>query len=223
MATSGDPNGAAPFDRAGAVTPDGYGLAVTQMLLLRHAQSAWNELGRWQGRSDPPLSDLGRRQAAAAAARIGAVDAIAASPLDRARTTAEIIAEVNGIGPVVLDEGLVERDVGEWSGLTRADIDERWPGYLVDERRPPGWEHDDVLVDRALGALARLEVLHRGATVLVVTHGGLIGSIERHHGRDDGRITNLAGRAVVHTGEGVELGERLDLLDDDELTVPTHR
>lgn len=193
------------------------------MLMLRHAQSAWNELGRWQGRSDPPLSDLGLRQAASAAGRIGAVDVIAASPLDRARTTADVIAEATGIGPVVVDEDLVERDVGEWSGLTRADIDERWPGYLADERRPAGWEHDDVLVERALAALARLEAAYRGATIVVITHGGLIGSIERHHGRDDGRIANLAGRSVVHTGDTIRLGDRLVLLDDPEMTVPAQQ
>jgi probable phosphoglycerate mutase len=193
------------------------------MLLLRHAQSAWNELGRWQGRSDPPLSDLGLRQAAAAAERIGAVDVVAASPLDRARTTAEIIAESTGIGPVVLDEGLVERDVGAWSGLTRADIEERWPGHLAAERRPSGWEHDDVLVERGLAALARLDATYRGATIVVITHGGLIGSIARHLGRDDGRIANLAGRSVVHAGDTVRLGERLVLLEEHELTLPAQR
>jgi probable phosphoglycerate mutase len=196
---------------------------MTQMLLLRHAQSAWNESGRWQGRSDPPLSDLGLHQAAVAAPRIGAVDVVAASPLDRARTTADVIAEVIGIGPAVLDGGLVERDVGDWSGLTRAQIDERWPGYLADGRRPMGWEPDDDVVARALDALARLEEEYRGATIVVITHGGLIGAIERRHGQDDGRIANLAGRSLVHSGDTIRLGERLVLLDDHELTLPAPR
>lgn len=192
----------------------------TTFLLLRHAQSAWNEQGRWQGRADPPLSDLGRRQAGAAAGRLGAVDAIVASPLERARVTAEILAEANGIGPVVVDDDLVERDVSEWSGLTRAQIEAEWPGYLDEARRPPGWEEDDAVVARALAVLARVEAMYRGASVVVVTHGGLIGSLERHHGAPSGRIANLSGRLVSHDGTGMAMGERLVLLDDDELTVP---
>ena len=118
------------------------------MLLLRHAQSEWNELGRWQGRADPPLSELGSRQAVVAASRVGAVDVIVASPLERARVTAEILADANGLGPVILDDDLVERDVAEWSGLTRDEIEAAWPGYLEASRRPPGWEDDDVVIER---------------------------------------------------------------------------
>lgn len=190
------------------------------MLLLRHAQSAWNELGRWQGRADPPLSELGQRQARAASSRLGALDVIVASPLERARTTAQVFAEATGIGPVVIDDGLVERDVGEWSGLTRSEIEKRWPGYLADARRPPGFEPDESLLERALASLDRIHALFDGSTVVVVTHGGLIGTIERVHGETDGRIPNLGGRAVTHAGTSVVLGERMVLLDDDELTVP---
>jgi probable phosphoglycerate mutase len=193
----------------------------TTFLLLRHAQSAWNEQGRWQGRADPPLSDLGRRQARAAADRLGAVDVVVASPLERAHVTAEILADVNGIGPVVVDDDLVERDVSEWSGLTRAEIEAEWPGYLDEARRPPGWEDDDAVVARALAALLRLEAAYRGASVVVVTHGGLIGSLERHHGASGGRLANLSGRLVSHDGTTPSIGERLVLLDDDELTVPS--
>jgi broad specificity phosphatase PhoE len=190
------------------------------MLVLRHAQSEWNDLGRWQGRADPPLSELGSRQAALAASRLGAVDAIVASPLERARVTAEILAEANGVGPVIFDDDLVERDVAEWSGLTRDEIESGWPGYLETARRPPGWEEDDIVLERALAALARLESTYRGAIVVVVTHGGVIGTIERRHGQASGRLANLAGRSLTHSGSSLVLGERLALLDDDELTVP---
>lgn len=190
------------------------------MLLLRHAQSEWNDLGRWQGRADPPLSELGSRQAVVAAGRLGAVDVIAASPLERARVTAEILAEANGIGPVTFDDDLVERDVAEWSGLTRVEIEAAWPGFLEGARRPPGWEDDDAVIERALAALARLESTYRGATVVIVTHGGVIGALERHHGEQSGRLANLAGRTLTHSGPSLVLGERLALLDDDELTVP---
>jgi broad specificity phosphatase PhoE len=193
---------------------------VTRLLLLRHAQSAWNEQGRWQGRADPPLSELGRRQAMAAAARVGAVDAIVASPLERALHTAQFFATATGVGPVMVDEDLVERDVGEWSGLTRLEIDQGWPGYLASDRRLPSFEPDDALVGRALAAMARIRTIFDDATILVITHGGVIGSLERHHGEQAGRLTNLAGRTFSLDGNTVVLGERITLLDDDELTVP---
>lgn len=189
------------------------------MLLVRHAQSAWNDEGRWQGRADPPLSELGRRQALAAATRVGAVDAIVTSTLERARHTAEILAEAVGIGPVVHEPELVERDVGEWSGLTRAEIERDWPGYLADARRPPGFEDDDELLARVLPAITRIASVFDGADVLVVTHGGVIRTLERHLGELAGALPNLAGRAVVRTDSGLVLGERVTLLDDDDLTV----
>src|SRR3546814_1711635 len=103
---------------------------MTRVLLVRHGQSEWNATGRWQGQADPPLTDLGRAQAHHAARSLGVVDAIVASDLQRAADTALIISGELGVGPVVLDEGLRERDAGEWSGLTRAEIERDWPGYL---------------------------------------------------------------------------------------------
>ena len=55
----------------------------TEILALRHGQSTWNELGRWQGLADPPLSEFGEHQAATAAQSIGQVDVIITSPLER--------------------------------------------------------------------------------------------------------------------------------------------
>src|SRR4249919_1885580 len=95
----------------------------TRVLLARHGQSEWNSAGRWQGQADPPLSALGRKQAIHAAERIGAVDAIIASDLQRAAETAFIIAEAIGVGPVITEPQLRERNVGEWSGLTRDEIE----------------------------------------------------------------------------------------------------
>jgi broad specificity phosphatase PhoE len=202
------------------VTPGRYGCAVVQLLLVRHAQSAWNEQRRWQGRADPPLSDLGVRQAATAGARLGTVDAIVSSPLERAHHTAQILANAVGVGPVVLEPDLVERDVGEWSGLTRAEIEAQWPDFLDSGRRPPGFEADEVVLARAHAAIDRLVTAFGAGTILVVTHGGLIGTLERHHGESGGRTPNLAGRTFSVSSSGISLGERMALLDDDEQTVP---
>ena len=193
---------------------------MTRMLIVRHGQSEWNAEGRWQGQADPPLSDLGRRQARHAADRLGAVDVIVASPLVRALHTATTIAETLGVGPVVVEPDLQERDAGGFSGLTRAEIEERFPGYLASGRRPPGYEPDDALLARTLAALDRIEDTYRGSEILIVSHGGVIYALEAHHGEPFSRIPNLGARWITHHGERTELGERLVLVDDDELSVP---
>ncbi len=206
-------------------------MAATRVLLVRHGQSEWNAVGRWQGQADPPLSDTGRAQARSAARSLGALDAVFASDLQRATETAMIIAGELGVGPVVVDPDLRERDAGEWSGLTRAEIEERYPGYLGStpscaagaERRPPGWEPDDSVLERALRALATIGEAVDGGDVLAVTHGGLIYVVEGHLGQDRiERLANGAGRWVVVDGDRLTLGDRVLLVDDDEapITVP---
>jgi probable phosphoglycerate mutase len=198
---------------------------MSRLLLVRHGESEWNALGRWQGQADPPLSDHGRHQAAVAARRIGAVDLIVASTLQRARSTAAIIAESLGVGPVRSDHRLIERDAGEWSGLTRAEIKESWPGYLAEnpddrsiERRPPGWEPDSSLLVRAQQALAEIVgPLGASDSALVVTHGGVIYALEARLGAPRRYLPNLGARwiemSVGTNGHHLELGERVHLYD----------
>lgn len=202
------------------VSPAGSVRPVTRLLLVRHAQSEWNAEGRWQGRADPPLSELGTTQAAQAARRLGNVDVIVSSPLQRAVVTAETIAEHTGVGPVQIDADLAERDVGAWSGLTRAEIEEGWPGYLDQRRQPEGFEPSESVLGRLDAAMARIEAAHRGADVLVVTHGGLIYVLEEHHGMPFERVPNLGARSLTHHGDRVELGLRLALLDEPVETTP---
>ena len=198
---------------------------MPRLLLVRHGQSEWNADGRWQGQADPPLSELGRLQARAAAAAIGAVDAIVASPLERAFLTAAAISEAVGVGPVRVEADLMERHAGDWQGLTRAQIEVQYPGYLDDRgerrRRPPGWEDDDVLLERVLGAIDRILTALAGAEdIVAVTHGGVIYAVERHLGADFQRIPNLGARFVSVGDDGrMHLGERLLLIDPDEVLV----
>jgi broad specificity phosphatase PhoE len=191
------------------------------MLVVRHGQSEWNALGRWQGQEDPPLSDLGRLQAGAAADRLGAVDLIVASDLQRAAETASIIAGQLGVGPVLIEPDLRERHAGEWQGLTKPEIEEQWPGWLDQRRRPPGFEPTEGFMSRVAGALDRLEAAHRGASMLVVSHGGVIYVIEEHHGQPFQRVPNLGGRHLTHAGPGrnLQLGERVVLVDDEHLVT----
>jgi probable phosphoglycerate mutase len=196
---------------------------MTRVLLIRHGQSEWNADGRWQGQADPPLTDLGRAQAFHAARALGVVDAIVASDLQRAAETAALLSQELGVGPLVLDPDLRERDAGEWSGLTRQEIDQRWPGYLDGEsrRRPDGWEPDEVLLGRASTALARIHELVGGGEAIAVTHGGLIYVLEGHFGAPFERIPNLGGRWIEVDDSGlVALGDRVLLIDEDEVTIP---
>ncbi len=193
---------------------------MSRLLLVRHGQSAWNEAGRWQGQADPPLTELGRHQAKAAAAAVGAVDVVATSTLQRARDTAEMLAEELGVGPVLELTGMIERDVGEWSGLTRSEIDERFPGYLADGRRPPGWESDESVASRTLGTLQALVTRYADADILCVTHGGVVMQLEGLLGGERHRLANLGGRWLEVSGDEFHLGPRVDLLDGIDVTVP---
>jgi probable phosphoglycerate mutase len=196
---------------------------TTTLLLVRHGQSTWNAAGRWQGHADPPLSALGQEQARQAGARLasdGRVDAVVTSDLQRAHRTATLVAGVLGLDPVV-DERVRERDAGEWAGLTRDEIERDWPGYLAEHRRPPRFEDDATLLARVLPALADLGARHAGGRVLVVTHGGVVRTVERHHGTKAPPLANLGGR-VVHVpvdGASLTTGDALLLVGGDEIPV----
>lgn len=194
---------------------------MLRVLVVRHGQSEWNALGRWQGQADPPLTELGLHQAAHAAQHVGAVDAVVASDLERSRTTAEIIAELVGIGPVLVDEGFRERDAGEWQGLTKAEIADQWPGYLDDRRRPPGFEPDEGFQSRVFAALDRVRDTVPAGDVLVVAHAGVVYQVETVLGSGFEPLPNLGGRWVGSDDGGPwRLGERVVLVDPDEVTVP---
>jgi broad specificity phosphatase PhoE len=198
-----------------------------RVLLVRHAQSEWNADGRWQGQEDPPLSALGEQQAVAASEHVGAFDAIVASPLERAAHTAAILAEATGVGPVLLDEDLQERFAGEFQGLTRDEIEQQYPGYLDEGKRPPGWESDEALEARTSAVLERIASIFEGrgvehAEVLVLTHGGVIYRLEDELGVREGRIPNLGGRWIERVGEGRwKAGDRVVLIDEGEAPITT--
>ncbi len=202
--------------------------SACRLFLVRHGQSTWNADGRWQGRADPPLSELGARQAEDVVSvlhrRFGEnmpVSRIWASPLMRAHQTADIIGRGLGLD-LDFDPRLQEVDAGEWTGLTRDEIDAAWPGYLAEYKRPPGFETHDDLVARALEVLGEIAAESTGK-VLIITHGGVIGAVERHLGAEWERTPNLGGRELIAGAGGLELGERFLLIDPDdvEVTIPT--
>ena len=187
---------------------------VTRLLALRHGESEWNALGRWQGQADPPLTDVGLRQALAAGEQLGTFDAVWASTLQRAANTAAIIAETIGMGPVQLDAGLMEAGFGPWQGLTITEIEAGWPDYLAEHRRPVGAEEPEHVAQRALHAFRRIAALSPGGEVLAVTHAGLIRTLRRALGADDIRYPNLGGCwFMVHDDGRVVPGEAVQLVE----------
>ena len=191
---------------------------ATTMLFLRHGESEWNALGRWQGQADPPLTELGRRQAQLAATSLGTVDLIFSSDLQRAQTTAQILSGSGNGDAVVTLPAFRERDAGPWSGLTRLEIEEGWPGYLRSGRRPDGYEDEDELLPRVLRGIAEVVTLVEDGTVAVVTHAGVIYTLEGHLGEPFVRVGNLGGRVFTVVDRDLQLGDRLELID--ETSVP---
>ena len=198
-------------------------MLMIRLLLVRHGESTWNAQSRWQGQADPPLSPFGERQAEDATARLAelaTVTTVWVSDLGRARRTGELIAQRLGLDGVREEPRLRERDVGAWSGLTRAEIEERWPGYLAARRSPPDFEGDDALLARTRAGLAAV-VDGASGDVLVVTHGGVIRTIERSLGATPESLPNLGGRWLLAASPTeLGLGDRVVLLEPEEMTVP---
>jgi broad specificity phosphatase PhoE len=152
--------------------------AVTTILIARHGETDWNRQRRFQGHADPPLNELGRQQARELAEALAGsgVTAVYSSPLARARETADIVAAALEL-PVQTHDALREVDVGSWQGLTRDEVQERFPDgfrrWLVDFSH--GWddgESYDELGRRVIAGLLEVAARHRGQRILVVTHGG---------------------------------------------------
>ena len=152
---------------------------MTTILIARHGQSDWNHEKRWQGHADRPLTERGREQAQALADRLAHIelDAVYSSDLKRARDTAAVVAESQGLELRQLPD-LREVDVGSWSGLTRAEAEERFPeGFARWRDGYPGWkdgETYEAMTDRVLRAVDEIAAEHEGGRVLVVSHGGPI-------------------------------------------------
>ncbi|MFF0816952.1 bifunctional RNase H/acid phosphatase [Rhodococcus sp. NPDC003318] len=149
----------------------------TRLLLLRHGQTPLSVERRYSGRGNPDLTEVGRAQAAAAAARLGArggIAAVVSSPLGRTRQTAQAAADALGL-EVRVHDGLTETDFGEWEGLTFREAAQRDPdlhrSWLRDTSvRPPGGESFDEVRVRIEAVQADLIRDHPGQNVLVVSH-----------------------------------------------------
>jgi broad specificity phosphatase PhoE len=188
---------------------------VTVVYLARHGESDWNAANRFQGHSDRPLTELGRRQAELLAedlAEAASLSAIYSSPLRRALETAAIVGARLGLVPVELDE-LREVDVGSWAGLSRTEVEQRYPEAF---RRwldgGEGWEDGEsytAMAARVLETVRAIARAHPDDELLVVSHGGPIRAVQAaadgmdvHDYRRLSRVAPNAGLSRVAVEDG---------------------
>lgn len=164
--------------------PDRSSSVGVTIYLARHGETAWNQEGRWQGRTDTLLHEQGRRQAVLLAERLREhrIVRVHTSDLARARETAEIVARRLGLPEPTPDPDLAERCFGVFEGLTREQCETQlgdvWRRYVADRRcLPPGAEPEPSVVERFRRAVLRAAHLLDGsgdAAALLVSHGSAI-------------------------------------------------
>nr|WP_246821316.1 bifunctional RNase H/acid phosphatase [Corynebacterium sp. HMSC27B11] len=161
----------------------------TTLLLLRHGQTELNRDGKYSGRGNPELTDLGKKQIAHAARHIserGDVDVILSSPLGRCQETARAAAEALGMGKnaITTDEAIIEMDFGAWEGRRFVEIQEDHPEehrecFNYATAAPHGGESPEQVYRRVSEFVDRVIAEYPGKTVLVVTHMMPIKSVLR--------------------------------------------
>ena len=175
------------------------------LTLVRHGETPANVEAVWHGSTDTPLTERGRTQARAVAAFLGLREpaaALYASPLQRARHTAEPIAETLGL-PVRTDPDLAEYHLGSWEGRTFRELDEEerfWDRAKRDpDFAPHGGESPRQVTERMAVALRRIADAHPGGRVVVVSHGGALSLALGHllDGTNNGWRRAMANCAVT--------------------------
>ena len=154
---------------------------MTRVFLVRHGATSRTAEDRFSGDVGVDLSDEGRRQARALADRLHGcpIHAVYASPLSRTRETAEIVAHGRGLS-IEARDGLREIGHGHWEGLTRREVESRFPEeYSAWEEdpftyAPEGGESGVSVLSRALPVMREIVVAHPSSTVLVVSHKATI-------------------------------------------------
>lgn len=158
----------------------------TELILIRHGETAWNRERRMQGQTDTPLSDIGRAQAQAVGQRMARQHfaALYSSDLARAWDTAAEIAKVTGHA-IVREPRLRERTFGVFEGLSYEEMTTRYPAEHArfSARDPdyavPGGESPRQFFERSLDCLEQIAAAHPGETVVAVTHGMVLDTLYR--------------------------------------------
>lgn len=159
----------------------------TELVVVRHGETEWNVQGRMQGHLDSPLTATGLAQAQALASRLQteSFDAFYSSDLLRAYQTAQTIADKHNAS-VTKVEGLRERNLGVFQGLTRQEIRNQFSedigGFRIDNPDYVVPEGESLLQfrQRCIENFEQLALAHQGQRILVVVHGGVLISLFKH-------------------------------------------
>ena len=151
---------------------------MTQLILIRHAQTQWNQQHRMQGQSDSPLTETGVLQSRLLGQRLARMQftALYSSDSGRAHHTARNVAEITG-HQVIVDSRLRERHFGVFEGLTGEEIRARYPeAYARFKSRDvdyviPDGESGRAFRERALRSLGEIAARHADELIVVITHG----------------------------------------------------
>ncbi|MBR1671754.1 MAG: histidine phosphatase family protein [Fretibacterium sp.] len=195
-----------------------------RIVLARHGQTQWNQERRFQGSTDTPLNETGRRQAQALAVRLSSwpVEVIYSSPLSRALYTATVVGERHGLTPVVLPE-LREVGFAGWEGqsvpeLAKAENFARWRAdpFFNPPQGGETWEEVHGRLSRAVGAI--LEGPQR--QILIVAHGGVMrGLYAVLAGMDPHKVWNMDFSNCAISGVELRWGRPCLAFANDDLHI----
>jgi broad specificity phosphatase PhoE len=184
-------------------------LTETLLGLLRHGQTDWNIDLRLQGSTDIPLNDTGRAQALQAASVLNRDDwdVIIASPLSRAKDTADIVAKELGMNVVIVPE-LIERSFGVAEGLDHASWRKMYESHAVIE----GLESLEDLRARTILLLDLIANDYAGERVLAVSHGAFIRKVltiisNGELPREGERLSNASLNKFMHSDNAWTVAE----------------
>lgn len=187
----------------------------TNLFLVRHGRTDWNALGRFQGRIERPLDEVGIEQAEEVARRLAdlEIDAIYSSDMLRARQTADIIAKHHDL-PIVFVPDLKEGSYGPIDGIMKEEFHIRFAEVLKVRNALPskekfhhrlveGAETSAEILARALPCLQTISKNHPGQQIIVVTHGWVMRSLFVFFSEFEVDFVNVENGAVLHLhGEG---------------------
>ncbi|NLG72474.1 MAG: histidine phosphatase family protein [Chloroflexi bacterium] len=172
---------------------------MTHLILIRHGETDWNVEGRYQGQADPPLNARGRVQALRLADGLASsgIETLYTSPLQRARQTAEIVAQRLNV-PVHIEPRLVEIHQGDWQTRLRSEIEQLYPEqfrrWVTDpwSVSPPNGERLVQVLERVVAAVTDIVRRHPASRVGLVTHRIPIALIKfKYQGLDPDNIRTL--------------------------------
>ncbi len=160
---------------------------TTTVLLVRHGQTRSNVTGFYMGWSNEDMNDIGNTQAHSLSSRLASlpITAVYSSPLQRAHTTATILAKPHGL-EVQVSDNLIEIQLGEWQGLHRDEISQRWPEFWRQSRidpselTMPNGESFKQVAERAIRIFDKVVATNQGGQTVIVTHEVVVKSLIAH-------------------------------------------